>query len=108
MKNRDYFYRKAKKNNNKDDWNIAKYLRNLTNSNIRKARALAILQELENCKNDSSRFWCNITNIFPSKSDKSHNDKKLTNGGAPVEKDDTAQFINEFVINVGKSPRRVA
>ena len=34
IKDRDYFYRKAKLGENEDSWNIVKYLRNLTNSNI--------------------------------------------------------------------------
>ena len=102
MRNRDYFYHKAKQTQSKDDWNIAKFLRNQTNSNIRRAKAEAVQRELESCKNDSSRFWHNITNIFPSKADKSHNEIKLTDKGTPVGKDDTAQFINEFFINVGK------
>ena len=103
MRNRDYFYRKAKLTQSEDDWNIAKFLRNQTNSNIRRARAEAVQQELENCKNDSSRFWRNITNIFPNKADKTHNTIKLTNRGVPVEKGATAQFINDFFINIGKA-----
>ena len=39
MRYRDYFYRKAKKLNNEDDWNIAKFHRNQVNFNIRKAKA---------------------------------------------------------------------
>ena len=38
IKDRDYFYKKAKKKGNQDDWNIAKYLRNVTNANIRGAK----------------------------------------------------------------------
>ena len=37
--NRDYSYMKAKKYKNEDDWNIAKFLRNQTNKNIRRAKA---------------------------------------------------------------------
>ena len=103
MRNRDYFYRKAKFTKSEDDWNIARFLRNQTNSNIRRAKAEAVKQELENCKNDSSKFWRNITNIFPSKSDKSHNEIRLVNNGVPVDKQDTAHFINDFFINVGKA-----
>ena len=38
IKDRDYLYKKAKKTGDADSWNIAKYLRNLTNSNIRLAK----------------------------------------------------------------------
>ena len=46
MRNRDYFYCKAKLTYSEDDWNIAKFLRNQTNSSIRRARAEAVQQEL--------------------------------------------------------------
>ena len=99
MRNRDYFYRKAKLTHNDDDWNI--FLRNQTNSNIRRARAEVIQNELENNRNDSPRFWRTIHQIFPSKSDKTHGDIKLTNNGVDIEHDATAQYINDFFVNVG-------
>ena len=37
IKDRDYFYRQAKLMGDQDAWNIAKYLRNTTNNNIRRA-----------------------------------------------------------------------
>ena len=103
IKNRNYFYRKAKLTHNEDDWKIAKFLRNQTNSNIRKARAETIQNELENSKNDSSRFWRQINQIFPKKSDKKHSDIRLTDNGVCVEQNNTAQYINEFFVNVGNT-----
>ena len=38
IKERDYFDKKAKKSGDADSWNIAKYLRNVTNHNIRQKR----------------------------------------------------------------------
>ena len=46
VKDRDYFYSKAKTLGNKDDWNIAKHLRNMVNSNIRQAKRDFILEKL--------------------------------------------------------------
>ena len=34
MRDKDYFYTKAKKTRSEDDWNIARHLRNATNRNI--------------------------------------------------------------------------
>ena len=39
IKDRDYFYRKAKRSQNDDDWNITRHLRNTVNFNIRQAKA---------------------------------------------------------------------
>ena len=46
IKDRDYFYPKAKRTGDSDAWNIAKYLRNATNSNIGQAKRDFILDEL--------------------------------------------------------------
>ena len=56
IKDRDYFYRKAKSTKDEDDWNIAKHLRNTTNSNIRQARKEFILSELQANKTDYNFF----------------------------------------------------
>ena len=37
IRDRDYFYKKAKNTRSKDDWNIAKHLRNIVNRNVRQA-----------------------------------------------------------------------
>ena len=67
MKDRDYFYRKAKQTQNIDDWNIAKHLRNTTNFNIRQAKADFIINELEVSKNDPKKFWRTLKKVFPGK-----------------------------------------
>ena len=40
-------YKKAKQTSDEDAWNIAKYLRNVTNANIRQARKDFVLAELQ-------------------------------------------------------------
>ena len=67
MKDRDYFYKKAKLTKDEDDWNIAKYLRNTTNYNTRQAKADYISAELESSKNDPKKFWRTIKKAFPIK-----------------------------------------
>ena len=48
MKDRDYFYVKAKRTGNEDDWNKAKFHKNQTNFNVRKAKADYIKEQLKN------------------------------------------------------------
>ena len=80
MKNRDYFYKKAKSGGNEDDWLIAKHLRNQTNKNIRKAKSAYIADQLDNHKNDSAKFWRVIKGVFPSGSQKVTSQIKLKKG----------------------------
>ena len=53
IRDRDYFYKKAKQNKSEDDWNIAKHLRNLANRNITKAKADFVINKLNRYKGDS-------------------------------------------------------
>ena len=46
VKDRDYFYRKAKSQGDQDAWNVAKHLTNVTNQSIRQAKRDFILNEL--------------------------------------------------------------
>ena len=102
IKDRDYFYKKAKKTGDDDIWNIAKYLRNLTNANIRRAKRDFVLHKLKENENNAKKFWKTIQSIVPS--DKGHidNDILLKDGNAKLDRDEVAMFINDYFINVGK------
>ena len=102
MKDRDYFYKKAKTTQSADDWNIAKHLRNLVNSNIRQAKADFIHTELNSCRTDPKKFWRIINKVFPGKS-KSHTNKIRIkdNSNVPVKEKNVPAYINDFFINIG-------
>ena len=101
IRDRDYFYKKAKKLGNEDDWNIAKHLRNQTNRDIRRAKSTFVIYELQNSQDDSSKFWRVIKSVFPNKLKVSKVDIKLKDGTVTVPPDKTAEYINSFFINVG-------
>ena len=105
IKDRDYFYQKAKKYGNKDSWNIARHLRNVTNANIRQAKREFVIDELDNCKSDCKKFWRTIRTVIPSNKEKSKGDillkDKVTN--EKVNKAEVARYIKEFFINVGNA-----
>ena len=103
MKDRDYFYRKAKRTKHEDDWRIAQRLRNQTNSNIRAAKADYIIEKLNEHEGDSPKFWRTIKSVFPSKKgSKRQNIIKLKDRGIEIPHDDTADFINNYFLNIGK------
>ena len=103
-KDRDYFYKKAKRTRNEDDWIIAKYLRNITNKRFKQAKAEYIKEQLENNSDNSSKFWRTIKSVFPSRQGEKTNNKisLQDQNGIRVEETDTANYINEFFVNVGK------
>ena len=102
IRDRDYFYRKAKKTGDADMWNIAKYLRNITNTNIRHAKRDFILRELKDNENNAKKFWKLIQSVVPSNKSKNNNDILLKDGGAKLDRGEVATFINDYFINVGK------
>ena len=101
IKDRDYFYYKAKCTDNEDYWNIAKHLRNRTNANIRSAKKDFIINELN--ENDSSckKFWDNIRQVMPNDKGNSRNEIVLKDKDGYMERSEVAHYINEFFINVG-------
>ena len=104
IKDRDYFYKKAKKNGDKDSWNIARYLRNVTNTNIRQAKREFILNELRENENNCKKFWKVIREIIPSDKSSSEKDIVLQNGDREIQKNQVAQFINNYFINIVNPP----
>ena len=103
IKDRDYFYKKAKRYKDKNDWNIAKHLRNVTNRNIKRAKAEFIIAKLEQHKGDSVRFWKTLRKVFPGPNKNNRNKIMLVDEGKQIDEQETANFINEFFINVGNT-----
>ena len=101
IKDRDYFYSKAKREGDEDSWNIARYLRNLTNSNIRQAKREFILDELKTHQDNSKKFWKVIKETIPTCRSKTKQDIILKVDGNEIGRDKVAHSINDFFINVG-------
>ena len=101
IKDRDYFYKQAKKTGGEDLWNIAKYLRNITNTNIRCAKWDFVLSELKKNENNAKKFWQVIRSVIPSDKSNSHKDIMLKDGTRELDRSEVAHFINDYFINVG-------
>ena len=103
IKDRDYFYKKAKRTGDSDAWNVAKFLRNVANSHIRGAKKDFILEELKVNDGNAKKFWKVIRKVVPTSKSSSDHNILLKEEGKKVERDQTATYINEFFINVGKT-----
>ena len=102
IKDRDYFYSKAKASKDEDDWRIAKHLRNVTNANIRQARKEFIQAELRTNSTDYKKFWKTIRSVIPSDKGNSKQDILLAHEGKKLPKDKVADHINNYFVNIGK------
>ena len=104
MKYRDYFYQKAKKNRDEDDWNIAKFHRNPANFNVRKAKADYIKEQLIFNEGNGAKFWRVIKQVMPNKKG-SRNSSCITvcrNNNETIEKKEVAGVMNNYFANLGK------
>ena len=102
-KDRDYFYKKAKRTKDEDDWNIAKHLRDLTNRHFRQAKAEYIKSQLESNSDNSSKFWKPSNQSSLQKKEPKRRNITLKNeDGTQINNTNIANFVNNFFINVGK------
>ena len=103
MKDRDYFYWKAKRTSDEDDWNIAKFHRNTVNFNVRRAKADYIKEQLKCNEGNSAKFWRVIKQVMPNKKG-SMNTTPISlskNNNETVEVEETADFLNNYFVGLG-------
>ena len=100
-KDRDYYYCKAKKEGDEDSWNIAKYLRNVVNAGIRQAKREFIFNQLKENSCNYKKFWKTIRDVVPSGKDNSKHDILLRDGNSNLKREEVAEFINDYFINIG-------
>ena len=107
MKDRDYFYRKAKTLSDEDYWNIAKFHRNQVNFNICKAKADFIKDQLKNNYGNSARFWRSIKQVMPSQKGTNKNSKivLIDDKDELIDSKCVAEYMNDFFANLGAQNR---
>ena len=103
IKDKDYAIKKAKKKKDPNLWNQAKQLRNSCTKRLREARADYIKGNLDNNMGNSKKFWKNIQNVIPNRkgNNKTTFDLHDKNTNTPVLTENTANFINNFFIDIG-------
>ena len=95
IKDKDYFYKKAKSRGEADDWNIAKFLRNVTNSNIRSAKREFVLDQLKKYDSDAKKFWNTVREVIPSDKGNNKQDILLKDNGSKIDRQEVAHYINQ-------------
>ena len=85
VKDREYFYKKAKTLGDVDAWNMARYLRNVTNSNIRQAKREFILHKLNLNDDNPKMFWKAIHTVVPFNKTSQLNDILLKHEGTKID-----------------------
>ena len=95
--------KRAKKSKDLRLWAEAKRLRNNCTKRLRDARADFIKDNLNNNIGNQQKFWQNIQNVIPSAKKRNIGTFKLVDNdtGLDIEEHDTAQFINDFFVNIG-------
>ena len=97
IKDKDSTLRKAKRNKSREDWIIARRLRNACVSIIRKAKNDYIKNELTENVADSKKFWKHIKEVIPD-GGSGHNKINLIDEctGLMVDDNNTADYSNDF------------
>ena len=99
---KDKALKKAKNSNKKEDWDIAKYLRNSTGKFVEEAKINYMNDNLESSYRDPKQFWRNIFSILPSKKQKQKSKIHLKNSDNTIMEDSlVADYINDFFTNIG-------
>ena len=101
MKERDYFYTKAKRTGDTADWNIAKFNRNKVKINIRKAKTDFIKAKLHDNWDNAAKFWRTLKTVFPIGKSKKNTKIKLNDHQGEVPQVNIPNYINNFFVNVG-------
>ena len=69
MRERDKFFAKARRTQNEDTWNIARFWRNQVQMAIKQYKTDFIRQQLQRNKKNPRKFWDNIRELLPNSKD---------------------------------------
>ena len=98
---KDKAIKKAKKSNDKNDWEYAKRLRREVGQLVELSRKSHFQEEFENSKDDPKRFWRNIYDIIPKNKDSKPKIHLKNQDGSEIKSENAATFINNFFTNIG-------
>ena len=103
-KNRDYFYTKAHKTNDHDDWIKAKTIRNRVNNMKFRLKKRYFERSIKENKHDSKKLWKTIKKVLPSTktSTLANIVNPVDNSNVPTGKD-TDNSFNQFFTSVGEN-----
>ena len=105
IKDKDRLLRRAKQKDSLIDWEIARNVQNNTNSQIRRAKANFIQDNLNLHQNNSKKFWQNIKDVLPNGNNKQTSKISLKDQHNNFIQDnqEMANILNEYFTNIGPS-----
>ena len=102
IKDKDCALKRAKRTKSDEDWVAARRLRNDVTKLVRNARAKYIKDGLEVDKQDSQKFWKKVNSVVKGSKNGSQVLMLVDEvSELEVPRENTADYINEFFINVG-------
>ena len=101
QKDRDFFYKKAKRAKIPEDWMVARRHRNIVNIKIRNAKSAYIKHELLRNKSNPKKFWREIhKNILPKNKSQTLNLlDPITQ--LPLPPNEIPENVNNFLAGIG-------
>ena len=102
MRDRDAAYRRARKYNNPDDWNLARCYRNRIEDAINYNKSKYMKEFFTINRNDSKRFCEGIRGILPK--DHTQSVSKLIDRATNEElkQEEIPQYINDYFSTIGE------
>ena len=103
MRNRDAHYARARRTQDLDAWNIARFLRNRVTSAIAKYKAEKIKDDLNRNYNNPKRFWHKIREILPNSNCATAAINTLydPDNKAEIDKERLPDYINKYFSGIG-------
>ena len=100
-KDRDYYFSKAHKTNNDEDWKKAKSLRNKVNNMKYALKKSYCNKAISDNINNSKNLWKTIKKIIPNKTSSMPSAVVKKDGNYSGDKKDTANEFNDFFTSIG-------
>ena len=100
---KDHLLSRAKRTNDPTDWVIARRRRNEVKNLVKRAKANFVIDNLNEHKNDSKKFWKSLSDILPTKINNKSQKISLKDNNDNLILDDkiAANMMNNFFTSVG-------
>ena len=101
MRQRDRAYRRARRTNLIDDWDIARHLRNMVNMAVKTSKANVIRDKLERYQHSPKKFWQEINKLLPSSKNNTIIGISDESSGREIPTDMLGDHINDYFSTIG-------
>ena len=101
IKDKDTLTQRATRTKDEEDRRIAWQARNRANQVVREAKASYIKEQFNILRHSPKKFWQNVKNVLPD-SDAGNRVKLSLKDRPSLSDEDTAVYINNYFVNVGK------